>query len=88
MGGIWIDARYERKGIPFCEQPNVQGFPRLVDYKKPAEIDLTDGQSILYRKETNLDRATSEPKYWPLPFRIRNDGLEEELEVTIADCEL
>jgi len=88
IGGVWIDARYSEDGVPFCELPNVSGFPRLVNYEAPVEIQMNDGQIVLYRTEKNLLSPAATPEYWPRFSRI-DPGLHSDGDtVVIMDGEL
>ena len=68
IGGILIDARYSRGDVPFCELQNVPGFPRIVEYNIPLEIDCHNFPEILYRIEDSTVRASG--RFHPRLYRI------------------
>ncbi len=89
IGGIWIDARLSDGSKPFCQCPNVLGFPKLVDYLEPSAMQVPEGYEILYRKELDVISASSDVTYHPRLFRIPCKGrTEDTIEVLISDVEL
>jgi len=68
-GGILVDARYSGGDIPFCKLQHVAGFPRMLLYKQPIEIDPLNFSEILYRLEDNAVRASG--RFHPRLYRIK-----------------
>ena len=84
IGGIWIDARISDGSRPFSEEPDVKGFPRLLEYNVFVEIELPDGCDLLYRIEANPVRqgdqgAESYVFYAACIYRVSSEVVEAEV---------
>lgn len=84
IGGIWIDARISDGSRPFSEEPDVKGFPRLLDYNVFVEIELPDGCDLLYRMEADpigsVDDDREEGIYYGVDiFKVSGDLGEAEV---------